>query len=168
VGATGIDEVSPFVAGGAGLAGAIAGDRWEDVGLLFDGHQLILYRNSQELGRTDLAANVKLEAGDNIFVGQIIDSTLVPPSGLINATACIDDARLYRLGTDQLGRLPSGINADKDYSIVVQPDGRVEIKDQGTTQPDMTFTGNFSGSAGTLNLARITVTSDGRVTSGLE
>jgi hypothetical protein len=166
-GATSIDEASPF-AGGVDVAGAISGDRWEDVGLLFDGRQLILYRNSQELGRVDLGADAKLEAGDNIFVGQIIDSTLVPPSGLINATACIDDARLYRLGTDQLGRLPNGINAGADYSIVAQPDGRVEINSQGAPQSDMTFSGSFAGSAGALNRARITVTADGRVSSKLE
>lgn len=168
-GATSLDEVTPFASGGAGLAGAISGDRWEDVGLLFDGRHLELYRNSQVISRLDLGADVKLAAGDNIYLGQIVDNTLNGSAQLLNCTSCVDDARLYRLGTDQLGRLPNGVNADSDYTIVVQPDGRVEATDaNGNATTELLFRGSALSQGNTLNAARISVTSDGRVASRLE
>jgi prepilin-type N-terminal cleavage/methylation domain-containing protein len=109
------------------IAGPIGVDRWEEVGLLFDGEELSLYRNGQRVGSRPYTgpANGLPANKDTIFVGQA-----TPPGGSAitsGANAVFDDARLYRLGSDQLGTLPPGVVAGAPYRITVHPDGRVDF-----------------------------------------
>ena len=55
--------------------------------------------------------------------------------------AVFDDARLYRLGSDQLGTLPPGVVAGAPYRITVHPDGRVDF---GALQRRAAAIGNWS------------------------
>jgi prepilin-type N-terminal cleavage/methylation domain-containing protein len=159
------------------IAGPLEGERWVEIGMLFADQRLTLYRNGQRVGERSLAdpaLNLSLPislppAASTVFVGQATlpnesDSTY---SGF---GVVLDDARLYRLGTDQLGQLPAGVIPDQDYRIVVHPDGRVEAVSNGVVAnaanaTTMTFTGPFTNTA---NRANVWVTIDGRVTSTLE
>ncbi len=115
------------------VAGPIGVDRWEEVALLFDGEELSLYRNGQRVGSRPYTGPANgLPAGkDTIFIGQA-----TPPGGSAiygGPNAVYDDARLYRLGSDQLGQLPPGVvagttaNPAATYRITVHPDGRVDF-----------------------------------------
>ena len=98
--------------------------------------------------------------------------------------APLDDARLYRLGTADLGELPGnvvllsneGAKPDKNlgYRILCQPDGRVEVSrdndGSGTSMSaplSTTITIGQLRTPSALQAAEITVTLDGRVTSRL-
>jgi hypothetical protein len=160
------------------IAGPLGGERWVEIGLLFADQRLTLYRNGQRVGErslTDPALNLKLPIklppnASKIVVGQV---TLPPPDDgnpIYSGAAVLDDARLYRLGTDQLGQLPAGVIPDQDYRLVAHPDGRVEAVNNGVvanaaSATTMTFTGPFTKAA---NRANVLVTIDGRVTSQLD
>jgi prepilin-type N-terminal cleavage/methylation domain-containing protein len=151
------------------MLGPISGDRWEEFGLLFDGQRLVLYRNGQQIGDAalDAANSVLLSSVDteNVYVGQMTytgDGTT-----LTNCAAVLDDARIYRLSTDQLGNLPRGVIPAKDeYRVVAHPDGRVELFPAGASG-EMIFEGDFTNN-GTIGKAIVTVTIDGKVSSKIE
>jgi hypothetical protein len=179
------------------VASPIGVDQWIEVGLLFDGGTLTLYRNGRRVGERPYTgpANGLPVGKDTIFVGQ----ATVPGAGEVYSgpNAVFDDVRLYRMGTDQLGPLPSGVAAMQPYRITVHPDGRVEmamaviaqIGVRGTagllvetpmkttesittqSQTAMIFSlqphGQPHHSPGTLNAAVVTITASGTVTSSL-
>ncbi|MBA3845765.1 MAG: prepilin-type N-terminal cleavage/methylation domain-containing protein [Planctomycetes bacterium] len=109
--------------------GPLAGGYWEDVGLLFDGERLVLYRNGQRIGETVVGDSALAGACDWIYAGSVRDwdNPGNPPTDHLATDALIDNVRLYRLATDQAGTLPPGVTSKKDYRITAHPDGRVEV-----------------------------------------
>ncbi len=166
------------------IAGPLAGGRWEELGLLYDGERLVLYRNGRRVGEKLLptgSASRLPTGGAQIHIGEAGTQTA-------DAT-CFDDCRLYRLATDQLGRLPGQVVPNDDYQIVAHPDGRVEVNVAaaaataagvgagagGTTLPNAVANANASTTiAVTIAMtnrvqhADITITVDGRVSSALQ
>jgi len=131
----------------------ISGDEWLTVGLLFDGRNLVLYRNGNEVDRKVIGARTPV-LGLNVFLGR---------EDGVNGRGVIDSAAVYRLGVDQVGSLPAGIVPKQDYRITCQPDGRVEV--EGGNQLEFDQAGI---NAQQVRRATITVASDGRVTSRIE
>jgi prepilin-type N-terminal cleavage/methylation domain-containing protein len=186
--------VNPTLPSGApDLAHAIVGGRWIDVGLLYDGLRLLLYRNSQRIAelRTGVPRALRAE-GDFVHVGMIHLLNQVDPT---YAPAPLDDVRLYRLGTAGDSTLPGNVvlvdalrgppKATLGWRMLCQPDGRVEVSrdddsdatpvnDRVTTVTTGTRTGDKATillgqlrSPGTIQNAELTVTLDGRVSSRL-
>jgi prepilin-type N-terminal cleavage/methylation domain-containing protein len=120
----------------------IGGDHWEEIGMLITNDQMVLYRNGRRMaelrtGMPDHEGNIvtlpqRLVPADVIWVGQANLG-----SGVAYAKCPIDDIRLSKLGTDQVGALPQGIYPMPDpampkgtvveYRIVAHPEGRVEL-----------------------------------------
>ena len=147
----------PLEDGKADVANPIAGGAWEEFGLLYDGERLVLYRNGQRVGvlTTGVPTVLAKLAAARVWVGQLADP-LAPADDLYTAWAnasllalpqatVLDDIRLDRLGTDQLGELPRGIvlipglrqspTTSLAYRIVAHPDGRVEVLQDGVAAP---------------------------------
>jgi hypothetical protein len=117
----------------------------------------------------------------SVYVGSMPnEDTATPPT--IFANASLDDARLYRLGTADLGELPGNVvllshegakpDGNLKYRILCQPDGRVEVSrdSSGTPMSAPLSTPITIGQLRTpsaLQAAEITVMLDGRVTSRL-
>ncbi len=165
------------------VAGPLAGGRWEELGLLYDGERLVLYRNGRRVGEKLLpsgSASHLPTGGAQVHIGE---------AGAQSAEdACFDDCRLYRLATDQLGRLPGQVVPNDDYQIVAHPDGRVEVNVAetaaklagaggagGLTLPNAVATANASATitvtiamTNRVQHADITITVDGRVSSALQ
>lgn len=134
----------------------------------------------------------QLQPGEQIWVGQAnLDS------GMAYAKCPLDDARVYRLGSSEFGKLPQGVYPLADpsfppgtaieYRVVAHPEGRVELSsaigaDTTTAQgaalntdaavPTGTILlgGDFIAAGASqqpVNTAQVTVAIDGRVTSSL-
>lgn len=137
------------------VANPIAGGEWEEFGLLYDGERLVLYRNGRRVGVLATGVPTVLARLDDarVWIGQLANP--LAPSTDLHAGwhitggaaqgAVLDDVRLDRLGTDQLGELPRGIvlipalnqqpTATLAYRIVAHPDGRVEVLADGNPTP---------------------------------
>jgi hypothetical protein len=128
-------KVEKFSSGDNDIPHPILGGRWIDVGLLYDGQRMILYCDGERIAQLAVGNQSQLVANGNfIFVGSMLDVNATPQSPLY-ANASLDDARLYRLGTADLGELPGnvvltdtkGVKSNLGYRILCQPDGRVEV-----------------------------------------
>ncbi len=162
----------------------IVGGRWVDVGLLYDGKRMILYCDGERIAQLSVGANSHLIGGDSvIYLGSMLNEIMAAPPKFY-ANVPLDDARLYRLGTADLGELPGNVvlishegakpDGDLGYRILCQPDGRVEVSrdnDGNVTSmnapPSTTITIGQLRTPSALQAAEITVTLDGRVTSRL-
>ena len=119
----------------------IGGDRWEEIGLLITNDQMTLYRNGRRVGelRDGTVVNGKpidlpkqFLAGEQIWVGQANLG-----SGVAYAKCPIDDARLFKLGSQEVGALPQGVYPMADpsmpagtaveYRVLAHPEGRIEL-----------------------------------------
>jgi prepilin-type N-terminal cleavage/methylation domain-containing protein len=119
----------------------IGGDRWEEIGLLITNDQMTLYRNGRRVGelRNGTVVNGKsidlpkqFLAGEQIWVGQANLG-----SGIAYAKCPIDDARVFKLGSQEVGALPQGVfpmadpsmpaNTAVEYRILAHPEGRIEL-----------------------------------------
>lgn len=172
----------------------ISGGEWVDVGLLYDGRQLALYLNSRRIAvRRDGVPTRLLPDCDHLHIGERV-VTGTPPT-IEYAAEALDDVRLYRLGTSDLGNLPGNVvlvpalgatpNTTLGWRILCQPDGRVEVHRDDDSDPRavndrvQAFTpGQRTGDTATILLgqlrtpgaiqnAELTVTLDGRVQSRL-
>lgn len=187
--------------GNRDISDPIGGDRWEEIGLLITTDQVTLYRNGRRIaelrggqvvdGKT-IELPKQLQPGEQIWVGQAnLDS------GMAYAKCPLDDARVYRLGSSEFGKLPQGVYPLADpsfppgtaieYRVVAHPEGRVELSsaigaDTTTAQgaalntdaavPTGTILlgGDFIAAGASqqpVNTAQVTVAIDGRVTSSL-
>lgn len=171
----------------------ITGGEWMDVGLLYDGRQLALYLDGRRIAvRRDGIPAQLLPDCDQVHIGV----GLLPGNpDLQYAGDALDDVRLYRLGTADLGDLPGNVvlvpaigAAPSDtigWRILCQPDGRVEVhrEDDSDTRAvndrvQQITAGQRTGDTatillgqlrapGTIQNAELTVTLDGRVQSRL-
>jgi hypothetical protein len=107
------------------IAGPIGGDRWEDIGLLYDGTNLELYRNGHLVG-TAAPGSAPLLAPDSesVFIGQVVRTSGNPPE---MADAPLDDVQLYRLGTDQGSDLPGNVVPETPGTLTLRPDGSLDL-----------------------------------------
>jgi hypothetical protein len=116
----------------------IGDGRWVDLGLLFDGRQLVLFINGVPIARADAQVTLPLDdARNTLWVGTASLPNLgTDPSsgGTVYAAAptVLDDVRLLRLGTDRPVPLPQGVRpclvtTDTCYEIVLLPDGRASL-----------------------------------------
>jgi prepilin-type N-terminal cleavage/methylation domain-containing protein len=179
--------------GAPDLAHPITGGQWIDVGLLYDGRRMLLYRDSERIAelRTGVPSSLKAE-GDVIHVGMTHLPAQMDP---LYSPAPLDDVRLHRLGSAGASDLPGNVvlvespgarpSTTIGWRILCQPDGRVEVSRDDDTDPtpmnDRVTTvtpGPRTGDKATILLgqlrspdairnAELTVTLDGRVTSRL-
>ena len=155
------------------IAWPMAGGRWEEVGLLFDGEgkRLVLYRNGVRVGEKMLTTVPELsDTAEKITIGSI---SLVANTFINADMAIIDEAAVHRLATSDPKRLPGDIAPAQTYRIVAQPDGRIEVdytaavaaatltSNTAFAAPDQTLT--FSGTFNQPGSANLTITIDGRV-----
>jgi type II secretory pathway pseudopilin PulG len=152
------------------VQGPIAGGGWEELGLLYDGQRLELYHDGQLIAEADASAvgALKLPAGNQaIHLGHAhMDKTITSGNTECQLAGVLDEARLYRLGVDRAGNLPSGVTPKADYRVTAHPDGRVEITqyDLGTGAPSATGSLFFSmPGTGAADTAEIDVDSGGQV-----
>lgn len=134
-------------AGGSGsqvtatdIASPIYGGEWIELGLLFDGARLVLYRDGRRIAETPCAptqfsrfATPPAVSGERVFVGAARAPAAADPTQKLVAAAgaTIDDVRLERVGQAMAGRFPSGVLPDRDRRITCHPDGRVEVDADG-------------------------------------
>jgi prepilin-type N-terminal cleavage/methylation domain-containing protein len=167
----------------------IAPDRWVDLGLLYDGERLMLFADGRRIAVHHGNTPEKLKAAAEVFIGQ---ATIIGnPNVQIYNNAPMDDIRLYRLGTSEVGDLPggvvlvNGVNQRSDstlgYRILCHSDGRVEVyRDDDTNKralndrasnarnpDDATITLSQRLVPGSLQKVKIRVGLDGRVNSEL-
>lgn len=123
---------------GREVLGPIVGDRWIELGVLYDGHDLVLYRDGVEIAHTG-----KPPAGATGFPPPP-GVVAVPPgidgfrvfmgrAGGERGFGMIDEVRVHRLGADRPARLPAGVRPDRDYRIVVS-EGHLALHDGGGTR----------------------------------
>ncbi len=128
----------------------IGDGRWVELGLLFDGHELMMFLDGVPVSRAPAAATLPFDATRNtLWIGTATLPSLGADAGsgktiYAAAPAIIDDVRLYRLGTDRPTPLPKGVRPclpgakvtvpgrhqdqpDLWYEITVIPDGRVMV-----------------------------------------
>ncbi len=114
--------------------------RWVEIGLLYDGQRLMLFADGQRIAVHHGDVPVKLTPASSVYIGQFTQNPPPPPPQPhlpIFANCPMDDIRLYRLGTSEVGDLPGGvvlvrgINGKPDstlgYRILCHGDGRVEV-----------------------------------------
>ncbi len=131
----------------ADIADPIAGGEWIEVGLLYtnsgggSGGHLTLFVDGRPIAEMPQASAptaptvpLTLRSGATVHVGHATLDPMVPDQ---RSAAAIDDACLYRVGTDQVGNLPGGVIATgttaQGAQIVAMPDGRVQVQRQGAT-----------------------------------
>ena len=155
----------------------IVGGRWIDVGLLYDGERMILYCDGERIAQLPVGTNSHLvDKGSSIYLGSMLNEFTADPPTLY-ANAPLDNARLYRLGTADLGELPGnvvlvsaeGAKPDQNlgYRILCQPDGRVEVSrdddtngtlmnDPLSTNPqNKVTTGSRAGERATITIGQL-------------
>lgn len=137
----------------------IVGGRWMQVGLLYDGEQLVLFHNGRRVGATTVTGAIATSTEEFVAVGRINLS-----GGLLLATNVVfDNIRVDRLMRSRASGLPVGVVPEATYRILCLPDGRVEV-DGGAID---------SGGGTTIILrdsssqrrAEVTVTATGSVTT---
>jgi len=118
---------------------SITGGRWEDLGLLYDGVNLQLFRDGHILLQGDGVTPIQVPTNssdptmvnrlastdyESVFYGEQTPAGLPAP---LFADAPIDDVRIFRLATDQTQDLPMG--------VVPEWHGVLEFKPDGTMMP---------------------------------
>jgi hypothetical protein len=124
-----IDPLSPS----SGPAWPIGGERWEDLGLLYDGSCLTLVRNGIALHATGTTLPMTVPmpatvpphvlespAQEVLYIGE---AQPAGTSALTYADAPLDDVRIMRLGTDQPQDLPATVVPETPGTLVCRPDG---------------------------------------------
>ncbi|MCS6970621.1 MAG: type II secretion system protein [Planctomycetota bacterium] len=138
--------------------GAIAGERWLELGLLVEPGRLTLYRDGREIAQRALSVTSLRSAPgarERVVVGRIRipgwdAARFAPPAGVV---WLIDSVRLERLGTAPAALLPAGVQVAAPARIRCHPDGRVECEGELALRSD-------SGES-----AIVTVSGSGLVTS---
>jgi prepilin-type N-terminal cleavage/methylation domain-containing protein len=124
----------------------IVPDRWVDLGLLYDGERLMLFADGQRIavhhGVAPQNVPKTLKSAASLFIGQ---ATIPGQLRSYNETP-MDDIRLYRLGSSEVGDLPGGVvlvtpdtklpKPDIGYRILCHSDGRVEVYRDDEPHPE--------------------------------
>lgn len=158
------------------IAGPLGGGRWIEVGLLFDGERLVLYRDGVRVGERRFSTPPAIQRGDEtITIGALrIADASGNPIIYIADNVRFDNIRITRLTSGDPSPLPGDVVPDETYRIVAHPDGRVEVNQVEKLTASTTAAANaqdgiltFSGTFNTSAKATVTVSVDGRVSSAL-
>ncbi len=171
---------TPALFDGPDIAAPMNGDSWDEVGMLYDGERLELYRNGVLVGAKPFeggylrGATVATDDSVHLGHGKFPTSlSLLPVADQeVELGGIIDDARLYRLAIDRAGTLPAGVTPQASYRITVHPDGHVQASSYGespATIPVATSDLKFAMSGGVATrgdqLVTVNLSVDGVVTS---
>ncbi|HYE05168.1 MAG TPA: type II secretion system protein [Planctomycetota bacterium] len=107
--------------------GPLVGGFWEDIGLLYDGQRLVLYRNGRRIAETLASGHLESSPNQSVYANRIEDWGTPATDYGYSSDVIIDNLRLFRLSNDQAGVLPPGMSSRMDYRITAHPDGRVEV-----------------------------------------
>ena len=101
------------------------GGRWEEIGLVYTGTSLELYRDGVAIAR--LITTVPQRIAGNKQIHHLVIGSAVTSGGpkFIHKDTLIDDIALFRLATDQPGQLAPGISIDRNVRLLVQPNGLI-------------------------------------------
>ncbi|MFM2090065.1 MAG: hypothetical protein RLZZ127_554 [Planctomycetota bacterium] len=130
-------HMSTPVAGGIGatagdvtddVAGPISGGRWIDLALVWDGTALSLQRDGRPLAARAIqeTATFPEPFSPVVLIGRL--DVARPDDGPDLRTAqgtFLDDAAIWRLGSDLPALFPRGVELGSDARMVVRPDGTV-------------------------------------------
>lgn len=144
----------------------LAGGRWEEIGLMYDGERIVLYRNGRRVAQSAYTGALAYE-GRRVLIGWGVHSD---GNRRQAADTVIDNVRVARLSTSQPGRMPDGIAAAGAYEVIAHTDGRVDVIGgtvTGTGDQQSASMEFRSKHAGGGQPARVTLAVDvsGRVTS---
>ncbi|MDA3963426.1 MAG: prepilin-type N-terminal cleavage/methylation domain-containing protein [Planctomycetota bacterium] len=170
--------------------GPLIGNKWVELGLLYDGQALVLTQNGSEVGRTSLnttdprptASGQQLNPGPidplNIYAGTGLNDPdfklyfgvqqRATDSAPVNGSGLIDEIRLFRIGVDRPAKLPSNVELDADYEIIIAADtaGGTSLTDPtqtGATPPNIILRSTTDGTTATLS-----VDASGHVTTAFQ
>jgi prepilin-type N-terminal cleavage/methylation domain-containing protein len=113
------------------------GGRWEEIGLIYTGSSLELYRDGIQVAQCATGIPLRIagyKAVHKLFIGSASNVNVLggdlsgAASSLksINTDTIIDDIALFRLATDQPGRLATGVTIDRNVYLLIQPDGQIK------------------------------------------
>lgn len=128
------------------IAWPMGGGRWEDVGLLWDGERIVLYRNGARVGEHRPPAGTRLRVGDEAVHIGVMQWTAGPRYA---TDAVLDDVVIHRLATSDARAFPADVTPDADHRIVCHPDGRVDV-DHLARADDAAAAGSANAAAGVL------------------
>ncbi len=117
----------------------MVGETWEDLGLLYDGQNAVLYRNGQIIGSKAITMPIPTSAA-NIHLGQLTIPSLVGNPPYNGQGTVIDEVRIYRLGNGSAGRLPDGVVPTDDFRVVANPDGKIALASVNGSPPPSAMT----------------------------
>lgn len=180
------DALGQNTSGIGDVQGPLVGGSWTEIGLLFDGERVEVYRDGELLASkayapARLAGDLTASAAQFLHVGHgLFPARLAALSDQERVLrGVIDDTRLFRLGVDRPAMLPNGVAPMREgppgtwtevgYRLSVRPDGRLTTSwwtptsaPVRTSEP-LTFRQNSSQST-----VRVTIAADGNVTSRIE
>lgn len=147
-----------------------SGGRWEEISLVYTGTTLELYRDG--VGIAQRSTNVPLRIAGNKSIHQLIIGAASNVNQLpnltgasssikfINSETIIDDISLFRLATDQPGRLAPGVTITRNVHLLIQPDGQMQdLPLAGSAPPPGDISLKFQGVfAEQDDIAEITIT----------
>jgi len=136
------------------FAQPLVGGQWMQVGLLFDGTQLILFHNGRRVGTTAVAGSFAGSGDEFVAVGALTIDGNVHFAG----QTVFDNIRVDRLARSRTVALPVGVAPAQNYRILCLPDGRVEVSGGDGTALILRDTTS-------QRLAEVSVTATGNVTS---
>ena len=129
------------------LADGDHGGRWEEIGLIYTGTSLELYRDGIQVAR--LTTGIPTRVAGNKGVHRLIIGSAVingaTPAKVIHPETIIDDIALFRLAADQPTQFAQGVQTTANTRLLVRPDGRMIEELSGNSGTiDLTFTGVFA------------------------
>lgn len=129
------------------LADGDDGGRWEEVGLIYTGSSLELYRDGVQVARLTTGVPTRI-AGNKAMHKLVIGSAVIngaTPAAVIDPDTFIDDIALFRLATDQPTKFAPGVETAANVRLLVRPDGRmIEELSGNSGDVDLIFTGVFA------------------------
>ena len=127
------------------LADGDDGGRWEEIGLVYTGTAMELYRDGIQVARLTTGVPARI-AGNKAVHRLVIGSAVINGAAkAIHPDTRIDDIALFRLGTDQPTRFAPGVEAAATTRLLVRPDGRMIEEFSGNTgNIGLVFTGVFA------------------------
>ena len=129
------------------LADGDDGGRWEEVGLIYTGSALELYRDGNLVARLTIDVPARIagnKAVHRLFIGSAVVNGIAPAK-VIHSDTIIDDIALFRLGTDQPTQFAPGVEATASTRLLVRPDGRmIEELSNNSGTINLKFTGVFA------------------------
>ena len=145
----------------------ICGERWEDIGMLYDGAHLSLYRNgvallpavgSPAISTSLPSANLLVApANETVFIGQLLQAGATATE---YADAPVDDVRILRLAADQSQDLPPTVVPETHGTLLFRPDGTMIFTPDAvaSSQPALVLANPVPGNPTVLPTGSVSLT----------